>query len=425
MARPDNQSSPIKISYSLISELIIKLQPYLERPVKIQENEQFDSLIKYFLSLFNELDHARRESFLQTECLWLQDPSALESCLKHQAVIESANNFNYIETKDNFRIEGANKSGGLSLLDQTIVSKIRSVGTEILKQLGKKILSGKFNLTQVSFPIRCMQANTALHNTLNTFKMIPLYINKAVNTFDHVERMKLVIVSILSSFLYTSTFEKPLNPILGETLTGVLEDGTKLFAEQTSHHPPVSSFFVDGNGFKIFGYFNYTAKAGLNSITVTNLGKRIFQFFDGYSVTLTCPEEVFSGTFLGTMRHESLGTIQASDNEGNTCTVTIGKIKGKPSDYLQGIIFDRDKRPIANLQGTYLGYLDFDGVRYWDARFLRPFEINYLRVLESDAENRKDILVLRSGNVDFAQAAKEELENIQRNDRKLRTKFAR
>jgi hypothetical protein len=40
--------------------------------------------------------------------------------------------------------------------------------------------------------------------------------------------------------------------------------------------------------------------------------------------------------------------------------------------------------------------------------------------LPSDSTRRKDSLILASGNIAAAQAAKEELENLQRNDRKLR-----
>ena len=46
--------------------------------------------------------------------------------------------------------------GGFQLLDGALTSKMRSAGKEILKTVGKKILSGKFNLTTVSFPIKCM-----------------------------------------------------------------------------------------------------------------------------------------------------------------------------------------------------------------------------------------------------------------------------
>jgi len=43
--------------------------------------------------------------------------------------------------------------------------------------------------------------------------------------------MKFVISAILSSFTWTVTFLKPLNPILGETLEATFNDGTEIYAE--------------------------------------------------------------------------------------------------------------------------------------------------------------------------------------------------
>ena len=37
---------------------------------------------------------------------------------------------------------------------------------------------------------------------------------------------------------------KPFNPILGETLQAELPDGSEIYCEHTSHHPPVSNFHL-------------------------------------------------------------------------------------------------------------------------------------------------------------------------------------
>lgn len=42
----------------------------------------------------------------------------------------------------------------------------------------------------------------------------------------------------------TSTL-KPFNPILGETYQGQYSSGLRVYAEQISHHPPVSSWQVE------------------------------------------------------------------------------------------------------------------------------------------------------------------------------------
>ena len=44
------------------------------------------------------------------------------------------------------------------------------------------------------------------------------------------------------------SWRKPFNPILGETFESVLSDGSRVYVEQISHHPPISAFQLDGPG---------------------------------------------------------------------------------------------------------------------------------------------------------------------------------
>jgi oxysterol-binding protein-related protein 8 len=84
--------------------------------------------------------------------------------------------------------------------------------------------------------------------------------------------------------------KKPLNPVLGETFTGWWEypDGTRGFyiAEQTSHHPPKSSYFfmapehnirVDGTlkpRSKFLGNSAASMMEGIAILRFTNRGRR-------------------------------------------------------------------------------------------------------------------------------------------------------
>lgn len=337
-------------------------------------------------------------------------------------LVRAAREFQYSELKGDYRVSNCYKSGGFALLDNDVRDKLRSVAKEIIRQMGRKILNGDFNLTRVSFPIKCMQGNTALHNCMKSTCMGPLYLTRAGISSDPIERIKLMITSNLSSFVYTSTFLKPLNPLLGETLYGKFEDGTELYCEQTFHHPPISHFLIMGPSslYRMYGYFNFSAKAGLNSVTINNTGYKTIEFPDGHTITHDCPDEVFNGIFLGSLRHESLGVSTYKDNYGNRCTIKIGGIRGKPSDFLEGQILGPSGEVLSKVTGTYAGYLDFDGCRYWDARQTKGFPINFRNILPSDSEARQDLILLRQGDMDAAQEAKEDIENLQRTDRKLR-----
>jgi len=71
-----------------------------------------------------------------------------------------------------------------------------------------------------------------------------------------------------------------------------------------------------------------------------------------------------------------------------------------------------------------MGYMDFSKKRYWDARESDSVSKKLVPakgfVLPSDSTNRKDSGLLRKGQSDAAQEAKEEIEILQRHDRKLR-----
>ena len=59
----------------------------------------------------------------------------------------------------------------------------------------------------------------------------PIYLNAAALATDPVERMKYVMVTSLSFVYPCHTFEKPLNPILGETHQAYFDDGSYVYME--------------------------------------------------------------------------------------------------------------------------------------------------------------------------------------------------
>lgn len=73
-----------------------------------------------------------------------------------------------------------------------------------------------------------------------------LYINYAAQQTDPVERFKMVLLTIPCNPFAIKVFDKPLNPILGETYEAWGQDGAKIYMEQTSHHPPISHTIIDG-----------------------------------------------------------------------------------------------------------------------------------------------------------------------------------
>ena len=123
-----------------------------------------------------------------------------------------------------------------------------------------------------------------------------------------------------------------LNPVIGETLEGSYADGTKIYCEQISHHPPVSYFLVIGpeESYRYTGYYAFQASAGLNSMTLTNKGRRTFQFKNGQVISVNFGKEIFAGVFIGSLRSEAIGGFQFKDELNDLkCEIKYGKVKKK------------------------------------------------------------------------------------------------
>lgn len=132
-------------------------------------------------------------------------------------IIDNAKNFKPFTRSDEYRVPDAYKDGGFGLTDQVIVNKYRTAGKEIIKSVGRQILSGNFNLTSISFPIKCMQANSILQIVASICCVNPVYLNAAALAPDLIERMKFVICGAVAWIYPSHHFDKPLNPVLGET----------------------------------------------------------------------------------------------------------------------------------------------------------------------------------------------------------------
>lgn len=123
-----------------------------------------------------------------------------------------------------------------------------------------------------------------------------------------------------------------MNPILGETYEMIWEDGSQIYLEQTSHHPPVSHFIMYGpnDNYKYHGYSHFTSSAGFNSLRVDNKGKRIVEFKDKTKIMFNFCYEAYSNSFWGTLRHESLGEILFVDlTNGYECVIKQASVKKK------------------------------------------------------------------------------------------------
>ena len=78
---------------------------------------------------------------------------------------------------------------------------------------------------------------------------------------------------------------------------------------------------------------------------------------------------------MGTLRSEATDSVYFKDVKNDLkAEIVFGKVKKKPTDYFESAIYKGGKS-VCKFDGTYCGYINFDGVRYWDGRYLKSFRV--------------------------------------------------
>jgi len=357
------------------------------------------------------------------------------------------------------RHQKAHTQGGVYLKDEegTGVNP-RDVLLNLVKSVGSKLKEGKIlDLLKISRPALISAPRTYLECIAGDF-LATKFLDKAAATDDPVLRLKHIIaftVSGLHRNIVALGNNGPLNPILGETFNAEKRDGTTIFCEQISHHPPVSAYLVNHprGDYKLYGCGEVTAKmVGLNTINGQKLGNTTIEFKNGGKVIIGNPEMRIDGLLMGErvvnyMRNFSIvdqknrlaAEITFNYQDVSTLSKLTSSFKGffggssnkagKPIADTFGVsIYNFSKKnpdekvEVCSGSGSWLSHLEIEGEMYWridesgDEQWIEPEE----KKLESDSKYRPDSKFIKMKNFDQAQKEKDILENLQRNDAKLR-----
>lgn len=128
---------------------------------------------------------------------------------------------------------------------------------------------------------------------------------------------------------------------------------------------------------------------------------------------------------MGTCHHILHGDFEFKDEKnGIRGIVNVGSMYRRPRDYMTGHIEKFNEASgqwevvCKEITGTYMGYMDFDGERFFDIRKLEddlehnslPLESQRPLCLESDSRHRPDLKKLHEGDTEVAQENKHLLE---------------
>ncbi|XP_077518041.1 oxysterol-binding protein-related protein 8 isoform X3 [Amblyomma americanum] len=293
---------------------------------------------------------------------------------EHQRLTEDSGEVEEVEEvpETPYQEESTEELGVAGDAGQT--EEVAEENRSLIWALVKQVRPG-MDLSKVVLPTFILEPRSFL-DKLSDYYYHADILSKAVQEDDPLTRMKLVVQWYLSGFYKKPRgLKKPYNPILGEVFRCCWrhpETGSRTFyiAEQVSHHPPISSFYVSNrpDGFCISGTILAKSKFYGNSLSAILEGTAQLCFLTrGETYTITMPYAHCKGILMGTLTMELGGKVNiVSEKTGyrtelefklkpflggaELCNLVMGKLKlGKETLFLiqghwDGQIYLRDKR---------------------------------------------------------------------------------
>ncbi len=241
-----------------------------------------------------------------------------------------------------------------------VSSQFGDVGHEekqaLWRQLASAIGRDLMNL-RMSLPIWIFEPTTTLVRMAESFEFAEL-LDSAASNDDPVLRDSLVAAFVISSFSGSQRVRKPFNPLLGETFEFISPvNGMKFYAEQVSHHPPLSVGYCEGRKWKASEVVDIKATFYGNAVEVHNVGTRYIELTktgDRYSWNL--PKTLAANLFIGGAFLDHYGVIELkNETTGSMSSLELTKCGWFSAGRYEvnGTLMDKDKKEIGTYKGAW------------------------------------------------------------------------
>jgi hypothetical protein len=230
------------------------------------------------------------------------------------------------------------------------------------------------------------------------------------------------------------TSKKPWNPLLGETYACRWPNGVSFYAEQISHHPPVSAVQLTGPGgvWSCHGQCFGRIDNGVQAVNLEQKGTFSLSIEDGTEFEWEFPTIEIRGNVTGERTIRIKGSFVVFDRTNDLeCWVEVNpkkdKRKGTESAVATTVVgavkAKRGEAP-ATITGDYCGKLVLNGDVIWDIEdpiVMRPTAaVDDSELLLSDCRYRLDRNLFIQERLEEADSAKLALEGMQRKEAALR-----
>ncbi|XP_069485477.1 oxysterol-binding protein-related protein 8 isoform X1 [Ambystoma mexicanum] len=213
---------------------------------------------------------------------------------------------------------------------ETVSEEHKSLIWTLLKQVRPGM-----DLSKVVLPTFILEPRSFL-DKLSDYYYHADFLSEAAVEENAYNRLKKVVKWYLSGFYKKPKgLKKPYNPILGETFRCLwihprTNSKTYYIAEQVSHHPPVSAFFVSNrkDGFCLSGSILAKSKFYGNSLSAILEGEGRLTFLNrGEDYVMTMPYAHCKGILYGTMTLELGGAVSITCEKTGYSAVLEFKLK--------------------------------------------------------------------------------------------------
>ncbi|XP_058806826.1 oxysterol-binding protein-related protein 8 isoform X4 [Phymastichus coffea] len=248
-----------------------------------------------------------------------------------------------------------------------VVTELQEEQKSLIWFLMKQVRPG-MDLSKVVLPTFILEPRSFLEKLADSYYHADL-LSQAVLEDDAFTRMKGIVKWYLSGFYKKPQgLKKPYNPLLGETFRCYWQhpNGSRTFylAEQVSHHPPISSFYVTNrqDGFTIGATIVAKSKFYGNSTSAVLDGAAVLTMLPrGEDYTMTIPYAHCKGILMGTLSMELGGKVNITCEKTGYHTELEFKLKPflGGSDQLNMVVgrIKLGKETLANISGYWDGQI--------------------------------------------------------------------
>nr|XP_004652860.2 oxysterol-binding protein-related protein 3 isoform X5 [Jaculus jaculus] len=304
------------------------------------------------------------------------------------------------------------------------------------------------DLSKVAMPVELNEPLNTLQRLCEELEYSEL-LDKAARVPNPLERMVFVAAFAISAYAssYFRAGSKPFNPVLGETYECMRDDkGFQFFAEQVSHHPPISACHAESGNFVFWQDVRWKNKFWGKSMEIVPIGTThvilpaFGDHFEWNKVT-SCIHNILSGQRW----IEHYGEIVIKNLNDDSCHCKVNFIKAKywstNSHEIEGTVFDRSGKAVHRLFGKWhesiycggassstciwranpmpKGYEQYYGFTQF-ALELNEMDLSSKSLLPpTDTRFRPDQRFLEEGNVEEAEIQKQRIEQLQRERRRV------